>query len=452
MNHKLKIHWMHCISCEVLLEQNLKELDWVEVISVNHKNWDVVIKIKDEWKISEIEEVINKMNYTIEWKPNSWENSNSNKSKDYIEIILSFIIISGLVYFFNKLNLLDKLPITTSNAWILVALLLWIVASVSTCLALLWWLVISFWSTISETENEKTLWEKARPHIYFNLWRIIWFSILWWILWFIWKKLIMSPSINWIMTMIIAVIMFYIWLQILNFVPSITKLWFHLPKAFTRNIQNLSKSNHWLIPVIIWVLTFFIPCWFTQSMQLASVESWSMIIWALTMWAFALWTAPVLFSLWFWSSYIQKSNFGLLKKIIWVLIIFFALFSFTNGFKLWVDFMPNSTELSSDISSNGQGFDFQNENAQTINFTHNWRSLEPYSVLLKHWTKYKLEIMPQANGQWCMFSMLIPWLDRTVKDVVKGKKIIYEISPVKSWVYPIVCGAMWMDHGKLIIE
>lgn len=69
--------------------------------------------------------------------------------------------------------------------------------------------------------------------------------------------------------------MFYIGLHILNIVPSITRFGFHLPKKLTTKIDDLQQKESPFIPAIIGVLTFFLPCGFTQSMQLAAVASGS---------------------------------------------------------------------------------------------------------------------------------------------------------------------------------
>ena len=452
MQHKLKIHWMHCVSCEILLEKNLSKIIWIKVVSVNHKNWDLIIDISDNSKIKEIENEIKKMNYSFVWNNNKW-----NSLQDYIEIFWVFLVLWFFIYLLYDLDITSKIPIITWNVSVLIAFLIWIVASVSTCLALLWWIVISLWTTMTEIEKEKTFFEKARPHIYFNFWRIIWFTVLWWLLWFIWTKFIVSPSFNWILTVIIAVMMFYIWLHILNFVPSITKLWIHLPKYFTKNINNLSEKKHSLMPAIIWALTFFLPCWFTQSMQITSIASWSVITWALIMWAFALWTAPVLFAIWFWSSYAQKNKFGLFKKLIWVLIIFFAIYSFWNWMKLqgidlnkWTSNINNQVNNINETTNNLVEQD--NSEVETINISHNWRFLEPYSINLKAWKKYKIIITPENNWQWCMFSMFIPNVDEEPKYIKQWENIEYNINWLNKWTYDIICTAMAMQHWELIVE
>lgn len=449
MQHKLKIHWMHCVSCEILLEKSLNKIPWVKVISVNHKNWDLNLEISDNSKIKDIENKIKEMNYSI--NPPTSLAKEGLSGQDYIEIIWSFFVIWILIYLFKDIDFIKNTPTISENSWVFIAFLLWLTASISTCLALLWWIVISLWSATTENTNSNS---RLLPHIYFNLWRIIWFSILWWLLWFIWTKFIVSPSINWILTIIIAFIMLYMWLQILNFVPNITKLWFHLPKSFTKNINNLVDSKNNLMPFIIWILTFFLPCWFTQSAQLAAIASWSILTWSIIMWAFALWTTPMLFALWYWSSFAQKSEFSLFKKLIWVLVIFFALFSFSNWMKLnWINVITrsegNEWRGNLQVENNYKPW---NSEVETINVIHTWTELEPYSIKLKEWINYKLIITPESDWRWCMFAMFIPNVDENPRYIKKWEKIEYDIKWLKKWTYEIICTAMGMQHGELIVN
>lgn len=106
--------------------------------------------------------------------------------------------------------------------------------------------------------------------------------------------------LNKVLLFLSGFVMLYMWLNILKIVPSLSSLWLNLPNKFWHKILNI--KNPAFAP-IIWVLTFFLPCWFTQAMQIYAASSSSFISGAMIMWIFALWTMPVLFLLGFWSSY-----------------------------------------------------------------------------------------------------------------------------------------------------
>ena len=148
------------------------------------------------------------------------------------------------------------------------------------------------------------------------------------------SKINYSLSFTGYLTVVIALIMFYIGLQILGIVPNITKLGFHLPKIFSRKIDDIDGNGSHFAPVLLGILTFFLPCGFTQSMQLAAVVSSSFITGALIMGFFALGTLPVLFSVGLGSTYAKKERMRLFNQIIGVVILFFAFYSFNSGLVL----------------------------------------------------------------------------------------------------------------------
>lgn len=437
---------MHCISCEMILENELEKIDWLKIDSVSHKTWKIVLDYEDENIIKEVKKVLFKNKYSLEdskeWLKNYFENKNT--FLDYIIIFLLFILF-WLLYLLLKDSWLDKyLPTAWSDVSIFTAFFVWIWASLSTCLAMLWWIVV--WISTEQDWNLKNFWDKLKLQLSFHFWRILSFVILWWILWEIWGFLLFSTKINWIIAIFVALIILYVWLHMINLVPSISKLWIHFPKFITKNLNN--NREFW--PFIIWLLTFFIPCWFTQAMQLASVASWWFLNWAMIMWFFALWTMPVLLLLWIMSSYSKNKNYSVLKKVIWVFVIMFSLIWISNSSNLI--FSWNPTKIKIEDSSTGSTNSVSNDRIEEISITHDWIKTEPYQIKLKSNQKYKLSIIPKSNWVWCLTTITIPWVDESVQRVIKWEEIIFNIPALSPWTYKLVCTAMGMSQGELVVE
>ncbi len=83
------------------------------------------------------------------------------------------------------------------------------------------------------------------------------------------------------------------------------------------------------VPILIGVATFFLPCGFTQSMQIASLASGSFFSGAIIMLAFALGTFPVLALLSFSSISFSQSRYApLFFASAGVIVVGLGLFSF----------------------------------------------------------------------------------------------------------------------------
>ena len=82
-----------------------------------------------------------------------------------------------------------------------------------------------------------------------------------------------------------------------------------IPKFLPRYTLGLTKLNHTLTPFLVGVATFFLPCGFTQSMQIYTLSTGNFITGAMTMFSFAMGTFPMLalVSLGFWCQNDQGS-------------------------------------------------------------------------------------------------------------------------------------------------
>jgi sulfite exporter TauE/SafE len=100
-------------------------------------------------------------------------------------------------------------------------------------------------------------------------------------------------------------------------------------KAFDR-LTNI--ENGMFAPLIVGVGTFFLPCGFTQAMQIAALSSGSFASGLVIMGMFALGTFPVLALLSFGTVQFAQSRFApLFFKSAGVVVIGFGLLALTSG-------------------------------------------------------------------------------------------------------------------------
>jgi len=92
-----------------------------------------------------------------------------------------------------------------------------------------------------------------------------------------------------------------------------------MPKFISKRAYGISKLNHTLTPLLVGIATFFLPCGFTQSMQIYTFSTGNFWGGGFTMLFFALGTLPVL-ALVSFSSFSIKNNknsgiFGVTEEI-----------------------------------------------------------------------------------------------------------------------------------------
>lgn len=177
-------------------------------------------------------------------------------------------------------------------------------------------------------------------------------------------------------------------------------------------------------------------------MQVYAASSGSALTGALIMWAFALGTMPVLFLVWFGSSYFKDKDFNYVNKVIGVLVVYFGIFIFSGLSNM---FHINLSEPVSNPPINTNLEEYKN-----ITVSHDGWGFE--DVILEGAKSYVLTIVPESDGLGCMYELTIPGIDETAYPVKKWVPIIINIKDPKPGKYKAVCTAMGMRHGNIIIK
>ena len=134
------------------------------------------------------------------------------------------------------------------------------------------------------------------------------------------------------MSLVVAIVMLLLGINLLDLFPWARKLTPTLPRFFSKHLMQIKEINHVLTPLFVGVLTFFLPCGFTQSMQIFALSTGNFWSGAMTMFAFALGTFPILALLSFTSVAIHdKVKSKVFFRTAGLIVIFFALFNLINS-------------------------------------------------------------------------------------------------------------------------
>lgn len=327
MKKTLYISGMHCPSCDLLIRETIKETPDVALVSLT-STWVLTCIFHDDTAVSTLKEAISAHGYTVSDSPNTPDANKKPRRKDGVILLCSWILIW---------RILSTVDITSYAAslwtdWSLgywEVFLLWIIASLSTCLALVWWFILMWWSL--QWTTSLSLRDSIRHQVLFRVGRLWWYALWWVLLWLLWSVIIFSPSVNGIINLVVSILLLFIWRNMLQLVTINFPVWWwwnHLVKT----IKSFSLKRRW--GVIVGALTFFLPCGFSQLAQINALSTWSPLQWALLLFFFALWTLPVLFILWLTGDRFQTNQSSFLNKILWVLLIVLSLFLIQNALHL----------------------------------------------------------------------------------------------------------------------
>ncbi len=330
----LHVSGMHCASCPMLVEGELSDLPNVTHAKASLKHHHV--EVTGEFGEKSIEEVAQEL--TAVTQPHGYiftpeKQRHDAKWHDFrIAVPIAFGFI-GLFILLQKLGLVNL--ITTSEVSYGTAFLIGMIASVSTCMAVVGGLVLSM------SANYAKEGDKVRPQMLFHIGRLVSFFLLGGAIGALGSAFQLSILGTAIVSGIVAVVLLILGLNLLDVFPSLKKLQPTLPRSIGSHLNGLKQINHTLMPFLLGTATFFLPCGFTQSMQLYSLSTGSFVSGALTMFTYALGTLPVLAILSFGSLTIHtKVRSSIFFKTAGLVVVFFGLFNLHNSLVI-ADIIPS---------------------------------------------------------------------------------------------------------------
>ena len=307
----------HCASCKILIEDILKEQDFIKSAQVNLKKETVEIETSSEKSINELADIltgkIKSHGYTLSVEKIVEEKKDDNTIWQAIPIGLVFLVLFFILQKSGILNLGLGGSTTPMTSFII-----GLIASVSSCLAIVGGLVLSLSAKASQDDiNDK------KNFTLFHTGRLVSFAILGGLL----GTLGQVIGINFTFTAILGVVASLVMLSLgLSLTGIFSKNRFALPGGFFNFFRKIEHKT--LTPIIIGFGTFFLPCGFTQSMQVVALSSGSFMSGFLIMFTFALGTLPMLLLLSFGSaSFAHSKHAPLFFKSAGVVVIGLGLFS-----------------------------------------------------------------------------------------------------------------------------
>lgn len=311
----------HCPSCKIFIEDVLNEQDFIKSTRVNLKQETVEIETsidKDPEALAQIlTEKIKVNGYKLSLEKPITENKSDGVIWKALPIGLVFLILFFLLQKSGILNLGIGGQTTPVTSFII-----GLIASVSSCLAIVGGLVLSLSAKISQDNVSDT-----KTFILFHTGRLISFAVLGGVLGAVGSAI----GINFTLTSILGILASLVMLLLgLNLIGIFAKNRIALPSGvfnFFRKIEHKTFT-----PLILGFATFFLPCGFTQSMQVSALGSGSFTSGLFIMLAFALGTLPMLLLLSFGSaSFAHGKHAPLFFKSAGVVVIGLGLFALLAG-------------------------------------------------------------------------------------------------------------------------
>ncbi len=419
---------MTCASCELLLEKKLKAVPGVKHVDVDYKSGIARITAKADHlpDADRITATIEKAGYTVIDEGAPSVSTLSPDKRKWMEIGGALLIIFAGYKLLQTFDIVSLAPSTSGVLSIGGIFLIGLVAGTSSCLAVTGGLLLALAAKHNEIHQAETPWQKFKPLLHFNLGRLVSYVVLGGLVGILGQSITLSTKMSGYMNIIVAFVMLYLALTILEIIPK-GSFPIRPPKKLSRWISNLSESDHPAAPFSMGALTFFLPCGFTQSLQLAALASGSFVTGALTMGVFALGTLPSLLGISAISSTASGTFSRIFLRFSGTLVLLLALFNLNSGFALTgIDF---SQVFAGNTEQGGSVAPIINGNAQEVSMAVTPYGYEPKNLTIKAGVPVRWKI-DGSGASGCTSVMTIPSLNIS-QPLRQGENIIEFIASQK---------------------
>ncbi len=328
-----KIKGMHCRSCEIMLENSIFKIEGVKKANLNYKKGIAEVEFADNPVADElIAQAIKEAGYSL---------GNAEKlplfSKDgenYFEVIFGLAILMALFLFAKITGISELFNIKFSGSPTYpIVFLIGLTAGVSTCMALVGGLVAGFSASYAEKHQYATRWQRFSPNLYFNAGRLASYALLGGVMGSLGSVISLSTGTTGFLVILAGVLMLYIGLKLTDISPRLSNMSITLPKSLSRML-GISDSNgdySHKEATIGGALTFFLPCGFTQAMQIYAITTGSFASGAAIMFLFALGTAPGLLGIGALTSVLKGTLARMFFRFVGVTVIILGIFNISTG-------------------------------------------------------------------------------------------------------------------------
>jgi sulfite exporter TauE/SafE/copper chaperone CopZ len=321
----LYVTGMHCKACIALVESDLEDVPGITKTKASLRKHEVEItgdfSGRSTAELCEtLTPFVEKHGYAL-WEEKPKYKVAWNEFLTAVPVAAAFLALFFLLQKLGIINLASVSKISPASAFVI-----GLIASVSTCMAVVGGL------TLSVTANFAKEGDKTTPQVLFHIGRLVAFFVLGGVIASLGAEFELGQAGMFALNAVVGLVMLILGINLLDVIPALKRFQPTLPRFISDHMMEFRTLNHTLTPALLGAVTFFLPCGFTQSMQVSVLTAGGFWAGAIIMLSFALGTLPVLGALSFASSGIHNRKMsGMFFKAAGLVVIAFALINLTNA-------------------------------------------------------------------------------------------------------------------------
>lgn len=288
--------------------------------------------------------------------------------------------------------------------------------------------------------------------------KLITYAILGFLLGLLGSAVQITPKVGAFMQITAGLFMLGTAFRILDIHPFFRNFSISTPKFISKYVRSKSKSTDLFAPILLGILTIFIPCGTTQAMEALAISSGNAFYGLLIMSTFIAGTIPVFFILGVFTTKLSESLHQKFLQFAALAVLILGLLAVDNGLSLVGS--PITFSSIKDVividpsggrysSTSGKNTVILKDGVQEATITAATYGYVPNEITVKAGIPLKLTFVSDNNYS-CSRGVVFPTLGINKILPVTGQETI-EFTPQQSGVIPFTC-SMGMYRGRIIVN
>lgn len=349
----LHVKGMHCPSCDILIAEKFKEESNIKDIKPNHHTQKVEICYTGHLDKETLNKKIEKFGYRIVDRQ-EFVKTQEPFAKRLTDAAVIGVILFILYYFAQELNLIPSFN-SASTLTLTAVFVLGLIASTSTCMATSGAL---FLATIGKLRRgQESFTQNILPALSFNIGRVVSYGFFGFIIGFLGKTLSYNAQVGSLLTLFVSILMILIGLDMLGLF-SFSSLFPNVGGSIFQKLESRLIQKPKRTAFFLGAITYFLPCGFTQTVQVYALGLADPVKSALIMMIFALGTMPMLMAIGFASSFSQSKHYAVFQKVMGIIVFVIGISYLGNFLSLYgvpVDSLFGKKSTASLVNVEEQG-------------------------------------------------------------------------------------------------
>lgn len=328
-SHRFAVDGMSCRSCEITIERKLKGVSGVLGVEASAPRGEVRVSCDGPApSLDVLNAALGGETYVLR----GCETPSSLKRPSFGQIFGAFAAVFLLGWLASKFGLLDMNFAVDGAGGFWAVFTIGLLAAASSCIAVSGGLLLSSAANYNRRYGSADGITRMTPVFMFVAGRTLSYALFGGLIATLGRLLSPSPFFTGALVVLAAAYMLIMGLDMLKLAPAwLRSIQPRMPKALARRIVDAEGREHPAVPFLLGGMTFFIPCGFTQALQIYALTVGSFAQGGMILAAFALGTAPSLLALGWASTSLKGKTGEKFFRFAGALVVVLGLWNLQNG-------------------------------------------------------------------------------------------------------------------------